>query len=115
MELWYNILFNYIVNRLHTTVTGIEPPVNPPTIDFPTGGDVPKKYRSITISGKVIFEQYQQLFTSFIMPLAHNNIEIEIKIKGKSTGMKPITESSPEYKIVKESAKQMGLNLEIED
>jgi hypothetical protein len=46
------------------------------------------------------------------MPLAQNNIEIEIKIKGKSTTAKPLSESSQEYKIVKESAKQLGLNFE---
>jgi hypothetical protein len=49
------------------------------------------------------------------MPLAQNNIEIEIRIKGKSTTAKPITETSQEYKIVKESAKQLGLNFEEEN
>jgi hypothetical protein len=46
------------------------------------------------------------------MPLAQNNIEIEIRIKGKSTTAKPLTENSQEYKIVKESAKQLGLNFD---
>lgn len=69
---------------------------------------------SITVSGKVPMEQYTQLFQSFIMPLAQNNIEIEIRIKGKSTTAKPLSESSQEYKIVKESAKQLGLNFEEE-
>ena len=67
---------------------------------------------TITVSGKVPMEQYTQLFQSFIMPLAQNNIEIEIKIKGKSTSAKPLSELSQEYKIVKESAKQLGLNFE---
>ncbi len=75
---------------------------------------VQKSIKSVTISGKVPFEQYTQLFTSFIMPLAQNNIEIEIKIKGKSTQAKPISENSQEYKIIKESAKQLGLNFEEE-
>lgn len=74
-----------------------------------------KKFKAITVSGKVAFEQYTQLFTSFIMPLAHNNIEIEIRIKGKSTNAKPLNETSQEYKIVKESAKQLGLNFEEEE
>ncbi|MFZ4400748.1 MAG: DUF499 domain-containing protein [Bacteroidales bacterium] len=73
-----------------------------------------RKVKSITISGKVPLEQYTQLFNSFIMPLAQNNIEIEIRIKGKSTYAKPLTETSQEYKIVKESAKQLGLNFEEE-
>lgn len=73
-----------------------------------------KKYKSITVSGKIPLEHYTQLFNSFIMPLAQNNIEIEIKIKGKSTQTKPLTDASQEYKIVKESAKQLGLNFEEE-
>ena len=71
-----------------------------------------KSLNSITVSGKVPVEQYTQLFQSFIMPLAQNNIEIEIRIKGKSTTAKPLTENSQEYKIVKESAKQLGLNFD---
>lgn len=73
-----------------------------------------KPLKSISVSGKVLLEHYNQLFNSFIMPLAQNNIEIEIRIKGKSTTSKPLKESSQEYKIVKESAKQMGLNFEEE-
>lgn len=97
--------------------------VNEPTDDKPIAGGGPtpippvsgsKTLRSVTVSGKVPLDQYTQIFNSFIMPLAQNNIEIEIKIKGKSTSAKPITESSQEYKIVKESARQLGLNFEEE-
>lgn len=70
--------------------------------------------KSVTISGKVPLELYTQLWSSFIVPLQKNNIEIEIRIKGKSTSTIPITESSQEYKIVKESAKQLGLKFEEE-
>lgn len=73
-----------------------------------------KTIKSVTISGKVAMEQYTQLFSSFILPLSQNNIEIEIRIKGKSTSAKPLTESTQEYKVVKESAKQLGLNFEEE-
>jgi hypothetical protein len=73
-----------------------------------------KHIKSISVSGKIPLEQYTQIFNSFIMPLAQNNIEIEIRIKGKSTTVKPISSSSQEYKIVKESAKQLGLNFEEE-
>lgn len=90
-------------------------PVNEPeapSIVSTPGSEVhaPRKIQSISISGKVPLEQYSQLFSSFIMPLAQNNIEIEIKIKGKSTALKPLTESSQEYKVVKESARQLGLD-----
>jgi len=73
-----------------------------------------KQFKSISISGKVPLEQYTQIFNSFIVPLATNNIEIEIRIKGKSTAAKPLSETSQEYKIVKESAKQLGLNFDEE-
>jgi hypothetical protein len=96
-----------------TNVVNEPNPIHSPAI----GGEpvqVNKSLKSVTISGKVPFEQYTQLFASFIMPLAHNNIEIEIKIKGKSTQAKPISENSQEYKIIKESAKQLGLNFDEE-
>lgn len=80
----------------------------PPVVD----PAAPRKIKSVSISGRVPLEQYTQVFNSFVMPLAQNNIEIEIRIKGYSTYAKPLTENSPEYKIVKESAKQLGLNFE---
>ena len=44
-----------------------------------------------------------------------NKIEIEVKIKGSSTQANPITENSQQYKITKESAKQLGLDFEEEE
>ncbi len=87
---------------------------NNTTTDTKDDNNSAKKIKSITISGKVPLEQYTNLFSGFIMPLSQNNIEIEIRIKGKSTASKPITESSQEYKVAKESAKQLGLNFEEE-
>ena len=101
------------ISSTPTNVVNEPNPIHSPAI----GGEpvqVNKNLKSVTISGKVPFEQYTQLFASFIMPLAHNNIEIEIKIKGKSTQAKPISENSQEYKIIKESAKQLGLNFDEE-
>lgn len=85
-------------------------------VDTPPPGpdDIEKIINSVTISGKVPLEQWTQLFASFIQPLSKSNIDIEIKIKGKSTTLVPLSENSPEYKIVKESAKQLGLNFEEE-
>lgn len=90
---------------------GDDPIIVKPPIAQPTGS---KSLKSIMVSGKVPLDQYTQIFNSFIMPLAQNNIEIEIRVKGKSTSAKPITESTQEYKIVKESARQLGLNFEEE-
>ena len=54
-----------------------------------------------------------QLFSSFVVPLSQNNLEIEVSFKAKSTSSKPLDESAQIYKVVKESAQQLGLKLEV--
>ena len=73
-----------------------------------------RKFKSIKVSGKVPVEQWTQLFSSFIVPLSQNNLEIEVSFKAKSTSAKPLDESAQIYKVVKESAQQLGLKLEEE-
>lgn len=73
-----------------------------------------KTFKAITISGKVDLANYNQIFTSFIMPLSTNQVEIEIRIRGRSSKANPLTETSPQYKITKESARQLGLAFEEE-
>lgn len=73
-----------------------------------------RKFKSIKVSGKVPVEQWTQLFSSFIVPLNQNNLEIEVSFKAKSTSSKPLDESAQIYKVVKESAQQLGLKLEEE-
>ena len=68
----------------------------------------------LTISGVANAVAFNQLFTSFIMPLQRNDVKIEFKIVAKSNKDYPITESSQQYKIVKESASQMGFELDEE-
>jgi len=46
--------------------------------------------------------------------LNQNNLEIEVSFKAKSTSAKPLNESAQIYKVVKESAQQLGLKLEEE-
>ena len=85
--------------------------VSTPNIEDPEPETV-KELKQLTISGKVPLENYTQLFTSFIRPLAQNDIEIEVKIKAKSTANNPITENGQLHQVIKESAKQLGLKLE---
>jgi predicted AAA+ superfamily ATPase len=73
-----------------------------------------RELKSITVSGKVDLANYNQVFTSFIMPLRENQVEIEIRIKGKSNGQSRITEGGKLYQVIKESAKQLGLGFEEE-
>jgi len=74
-----------------------------------------RRIKSLTISGKVAVENYNQIFTSFIQPLLKNNVDIRIEIKAKTNQASPITENSIQYKITKESAKQLGLRFEEEE
>ncbi|MCD8261448.1 MAG: DUF499 domain-containing protein [Bacteroides sp.] len=76
--------------------------------------DTVRKFRSIKISGKIPMDQWTHMFPSFIIPLKNNGLEIEISFKAKSTSLKPLDESAHIYKVVKESAQQLGLNLEEE-
>ncbi len=75
-----------------------------------------KKYKSITVSGKVPLERYTELFNYFITPFAMsgNKIEIEVKFKIKAVDGSPIDESKQQYKSAKEASKQLGLNFEEE-
>lgn len=67
------------------------------------------------VSGKVSITQYTQIFSAFIQQLKDNNIEIQIKIKGSSTPSHPLRKTSPNFKIVQESARQLGLDLQVEE
>ncbi len=72
-----------------------------------------KEFKTVTISGKVDVANYSQVFTSFINPLMKNNVEISITIKGKNTSVAPLAENSQHFKIIKESASQLGLDFEV--
>lgn len=75
-----------------------------------------KKYKSITVSGKVPLERYTELFNYFITPFAMsgNKIDIEVKFKIKAVDGSPIDESKQQYKSAKEASKQLGLNFDEE-
>ena len=75
-----------------------------------------KKFKSITVSGKVPLEQYTQLFQYFISPFAisGNKLDIEVKFKIKSTDTSPLDESKSLYKSAKEASKQLNLDFEEE-
>ncbi len=87
------------------------------TSDIPEEGEdaVEEKLISkLVVSGTANALAFNQLFNSFIMPLKKNDVKIEFKITAKSNANYPITENSQQYKIVKESASQMGFELEEE-
>lgn len=75
-----------------------------------------KKFKSITVSGKIPVEKYHELFTCFITPFAMsgNKLDIEVKFKIKSTESSPLDETKQQYKSAKEAAKQLGLEFEEE-
>ena len=95
-------------------------PMNSPAV--PSAGqagtsstEADKVFQNIEISGSIDGSKWNQMFSSFINLLRRNNLEIDVKIKAKSTADNPIKESSPTYKSIKESASQMGLNLKAEE
>lgn len=100
--------------------------ITPPTVVSDSGGvtgvgakpDVvaAKKFKSITVSGKVPLEQYTSLFNYFIAPftMSGNKLDIEVKFKIKSSDSNPLDDSKQQYKAAKEAAKQLGLNFEEE-
>lgn len=98
------------------SVTPITPPawspVTPPPTPVVSSGKV---YKTITISGSVPVEHYTQIFQSFVRPFLHNNVEIEIKIKARSTDAVPLTENSQVVRVVEESVRQLGLRLDTEE
>ena len=73
-----------------------------------------KAFKGVKVSGKVDVSNYSQVFTSFINPLINNDVEIFIEIRAKAKSSVPINENTNNYKIPKESAKQLGLNFEEE-
>ncbi len=75
-----------------------------------------KRFKSITVSGKIPLERYTELFNYFITPFAMNGnkIDIEVKFKIKSIESSPIDESKQQYKSAKEAAKQLNLNFDEE-
>ncbi len=88
----------------------------------PEGGETPippeqtvKAFKSLTISGSIDMASWTQLFSSFIMPLKNNNLKLEVSFKAKSTHLAPLDENSPIYRAVKESAAQLGLDMETEE
>ena len=58
---------------------------------------------------------WTQLMSSFIYTLKNNNLKLSINFKAKSTEMAPLSENSPIYRAVKESASQLGLDIETEE
>ena len=106
------------------TPSGGEQPT-PPEPGVPGGGEEPgvptppvpsvKEFKSITISGNVDIASWTDLMSSFISPLRNNNLRLSINFKAKSTEMAPLNENSPIYRAVKESASQLGLDIETEE
>lgn len=86
------------------------------TYGAPTPPDeVVKTFKSITITGNVDLANWTQIFSSFIVPLKNNNLKLGINLKAKSTDLAPLNENSPLYRAIKESASQLGLDIETEE
>lgn len=72
-------------------------------------------YKKVTISGDIPMENWSQLFPSFVQILTKNKLQISVKFTAKSTDLSPLTSSSQLFKSIKESASQLGLELDAEE
>ena len=89
-------------------------PATPTTPTTPASGGV-KTYQSVKINGQVPIELYSQLFASFIQTLKNNRLKINVSFEARTTEASPLTENSQLVKSIKESANQLGLNIEFEE
>ena len=97
-----------------TYAPDVSPVINEPVRSPEKESSGTKEYQKVVVSGQVNLENYADIFRSFIQPLVKNQLTIEIKITAKATEANPITENSPAYLVPKESAKQLGLDFEVE-
>ncbi|MCF2635064.1 ATP-binding protein [Prevotellamassilia timonensis] len=75
----------------------------------------PKRFKSVYIGGQIPMEHWTDLFGSFISTLRNNGLKIKVEFEATSTPLSEITENSPLYKSIKESASQLGLTFTTEE
>lgn len=95
---------------------GNQNPFPSPPADVPVDTPPSKALRSITVSGNVPIEQYNELFRCFVGPFAPhgNKVDISFTFKIHSTDSNVLSESMQQYKLAKEAAKQLGLSFQEE-
>ena len=81
----------------------------------PKAAKLSRNSRALSFLINVDMASWTQLMSSFISPLRNNNLRLSISFKAKSTDMSPLTENSPLFRAVKESASQLGLDIETEE
>jgi len=59
--------------------------------------------------------QFMNLGQYFLVPFKDNSIDMEVKFKIKSSPNSPLTENDQKFKRIKEAAKQLGFDFEIEE
>jgi hypothetical protein len=82
--------------------------------EFPDVEDSQKVFNSVRISGEVNLLDMADVL-SFARALKDNRVRIKVEIHAQSTESNPITENSKQYQISKESAKQLGLDFDVEE
>lgn len=74
-----------------------------------------KVIKQIRVNGSADAVSWSHLFRSFILPLKDNDVRIEFTIRAKTKDRYPLTEESQQIKIVRESARQLGFNVEVDE
>lgn len=75
----------------------------------------PKTYSKIKVSGSLPYEQWAQLFSSFVSPLRENRLKVKVEFTAFSTPANEFTAASTTLASVKESARQLGFDFEAEE
>jgi hypothetical protein len=82
------------------------------------GGAKPKAIRRIVIRGAVPQENWADLFRCFVGPAARmqlKKLHLGVQLELETGPEKAINPDDPAFKAMREAAKQLGLNLEIQE
>lgn len=106
---------------------GTQPPGKGPVIDVPPGGKAPgkppvdeaaKPVKKIVIKGSVPLESWSDVFRCFVSPAARLNpkkLDLAVEIEAGFSEDRALKPDDVAVKAMKEAARQLGLEIEIED
>ena len=91
-------------------------PTSEPAANDPETPSAPDAVGSITVQGDVTPQQYTQLFQSFLIPMAHKqlNPQVTVRIEATVGGGATLSKNDPAVKAMIEAARQLGVSITID-
>jgi hypothetical protein len=121
-DAWYLIVPEE--HQPEATAEGVPPaptgpegaPTSEPAANDPETPSAPDAVGSITVQGDVTPQQYTQLFQSFLMPMAHKqlNPQVTVRIEATVGGGATLSKNDPAVKAMIEAARQLGVSITID-